>query len=129
MDKVKIARSWYDKGARAYEHDRPMIRDHTGEFLPVFSVHVLAVWYELRRYQDEQRKKGVPITAKEFYNTSPGDYSLKDISFEFRLGGMSGNGLPYINCFKSYKYPAIACHARFTNFRWREGYPKGGSHE
>lgn len=79
------------------------------------------IWHALRAYQDEQRKKGEPISAKDFYNKCYGDYSLKDISFEFRLGGMSGNGLPYINCFGPYNYPAIACHARFTNFRWRPG--------
>lgn len=79
-------------------------------------------WQALRAYQDAERKKGVPIGPEYFSHEK--NYETIDCHFEFRRGGLSGDGRPYINVFALKNMYSVHCHAKFTNFRWRAGYPK-----
>lgn len=105
----------HDKGTRAYLsfQGNKFLQDSDGNMWPVYSTDEESVkdWHALRAYQDAERKKGVPITLSHHGELRwfQRDYSnfnfLTTYSYE-----------PYILCDK----------ARFTNFRWRAGYPKGG---
>jgi hypothetical protein len=121
MDK-EFVKGEFDKGWRAYQKTdgKPFFQSQDGEEFKVYGT--MDVWHALRAYQDEQRKKGVPITYDSVEDQLPEPYVSEGVMATYLC--QFGGGVE-IQLAK-YKGPRERTYriARFTNFRWREGYPK-----
>ena len=114
----KVAAYQYNKGERAYMsfQGSMFLQDIDGNMWPVYSTDNASVqdWHALRAYQDEQRKKGVSINCFQIPRFADRDQVIKDVEYIF---GFNQDD-PEIRVFSD------SLIAKFTNFRWREGYPK-----
>jgi hypothetical protein len=116
----------YNNGIRAYQTEEAFkffFEDtSTGRQEWAITLREVDHWHALRAYQDEQRKKGVPIagTGGEYWDALP---SGPQRGFTFHSLG----NIPRIYVYSGLNNPPIG---QFTNFRWRPGHgPKGGSNE
>ena len=123
MDKIKgTAIEAYEQGFRAYVYaDGKHFYKHqeTGMEHKVYGT--MDQWHALRAYQDEQRKKGVPILWEQV----PYDF-VEDLATAYQAVSGRMDGTFTIRGYTDLlsKHP----HGQFTNFRWREGYPKKNDH-
>lgn len=123
MDKIQaLVWSLYTSGIRAYHrvddkgHSVTYFQKADGSRWPHEGVYV---WDSLRSYQDAERKKGVPIEiAAKYSNTW---LMLSD--GHFLSGSIMKASTPGIDVFDT----CGVIMGRFTNFRWRAGYPKQNS--
>jgi hypothetical protein len=115
----------YEAGWRAYENFDGLavyFKDGVYHNTPI-SLQKLA-WSALRAYQDEQRKKGVPIVFPDWgaenswLSRDHGEIGVYRSSFAIRQE-WDQTKRPRI-----YAFDREHCSGMFTNFRWREGYPK-----
>lgn len=106
----------YDQGTRAYAKDTGSVFQKADG--TQVSVRVWGLWHALRAYQDAERKKGVPITMyiadwqNRDYFQNEGQLLVFHLDKEDRPHIIARGKIDPIG--------------RFTNFRWRAGYPKGG---
>lgn len=118
----KVAEYQYNKGERAYMsfQGNMFLQDIDGNMWPVYSTDDASVkeWHALRAYQDAERKKGVPIEI----NAKSANSWLTLSYGHFLSGSIMKASTPGIDVFDT----CGVIIGRFTNFRWRAGYPKGG---
>jgi hypothetical protein len=127
MDNVKYTSEAYESGLRAYEKLGEMCWQWTeGGIYRKVDAHEVKDWHSLRAYQDEQRKKGVPIVMSSEEAIEFGRLCHR-IPTQFNYVN-AYTGHPGIQSITPQKPYGQIVNGRFTNFRWREGYPKQPPH-
>lgn len=129
MDNYAAAVADYNAGYRAYiNQDGEKIFNNAEGQGQYASPRREDEWHALRAYQDEQRKKGVPIVFN--YTKAIKDWFPWDTLLDGRLYNFCGDGTwPKIEPIINIITDDGTVVSRFTNFRWREGYPKQVSTE
>jgi hypothetical protein len=125
MDNPNTSKILYEYGIRSYIVEGVKIHKNKDgyAYVPVN----MEIWHALRAYQDEQRKKGVPIMSVPGWRDR--DYDFKETNYTFAIHTND----PCMRCVVyNCEEPGprtpfthdLKVVGRFTNFRWRDGYPK-----